>query len=206
MFWNRMKAGAAALVVVASLAGTAGMLSRGSLASALAGNSDGPGLSPMNPPSQRTEKSPGALPGPTLELAALEPQVSAGERPAPSSRKRAAEASDEVTVETAPPVVVKTVPKSGDTDVDADLHEIRVTFSKEMMDKSWSWSTASKNTFPDVTGDIRYLDDRRTCVLPVKLKPGRTYATWINSGRFINFKDRDRRPAVPYLLVFRTRP
>ena len=72
-------------------------------------------------------------------------------------------------------------------------------------DKSWSWSTASKNTFPKVTGDIHYLDDGRTCVLPVKLEPGKTYATWINSGRFINFKDRDRRPAVPYLLVFETR-
>ncbi len=117
----------------------------------------------------------------------------------------APEASDEVTVENAPPVVVKTVPRSGDTDVDPDLHEIQVTFSKEMMDKSWSWSTASKNTFPDVKGDIRYLDDQRTCVLAVKLKPGRTYATWINSGRFTGFKDRDRRPAVPYLLVFRTK-
>jgi len=190
MFWNRMKAGAAALVVVVSLAGTAGMLSRGSLASA----------------PQKTEQSKAPLPGQTLELAAFEPQAGAREQPPQSSRKRAVEASDEVTVENAPPVVVKTVPRSGDTDVDPDLHEIQVTFSKEMMDKSWSWSTASKNTFPDVSGDIHYLDGRLTCVLPVKLKPGRTYATWINSGRFINFKDRDRRTAVPYLLVFRTRP
>ncbi len=183
MFWNRMKAGAAALVVVVSLAGTAGILSRGSQASA-----------PADDPK-----------GPTLELAALEPQAGAREQPAPSARKRAAEASDEITVENAPPVVVQTVPKSGDTDVDPALHEIQVTFSKEMTDKSWSWSTASKNTFPDVSGDIHYLDDRLTSVLPVKLQPGRTYATWINSGRFTGFKDRDRRPAVPYLLVFRTR-
>jgi len=190
MFWNRMKVGAAALVVVASLAGTAGMLSRGSLAT----------------PPQKTEQSKAPLPWPSLELAALEPQAGTREQPPQSSRKRAAEASDEVTVENAPPVVVKTVPSSGDIDVDPALHEIKVTFSKEMMDKSWSWSTASKSTFPDVKGDIHYLDDQRTCVLPVNLKPGRTYATWINSGRFINFKDRDRRPAVPYLLVFRTRP
>src|SRR5271157_5401050 len=58
MFWNRMKAGAAALVVVVSLAGTAGMLSRGSLASA----------------PQKTEQSKAPLPGQTLELAAFEPQ------------------------------------------------------------------------------------------------------------------------------------
>ena len=110
-----------------------------------------------------------------------------------------------MTVENAAPVVVKTVPTSGDTEVDPGLTEIRVTFSKDMMDKSWSWSTASKNTFPDIKGSPRYLDDHRTCVLAVKLQPGRTYATWINSGRFTNFKDRDHRPAVPYLLVFHTK-
>jgi RNA polymerase sigma factor (sigma-70 family) len=206
MFWNQMKAGAAALVVVVSLAGTAGMLSRGSLALALGGGSERPGLPRANPPSQQTEKSRDVLSGPTLELAALDPQAGAGNQPAPAARRRAAETPDDVTVENAPPVVVKTVPRSGDTEVDPNLHEVQVTFSKEMLDKSWSWVTASKNTFPDANGDIRYLDDRLTCVLHVKLKPGRTYATWINSGRFTNFLDRDRRPAVPYLLVFRTRP
>ncbi len=126
MFWNRMKAGAAALVVVVSLAGTAGMLSRGSLASRLGGDKAiPPALSwPPSTRKPRTKRRPG-------------------------TRKRAAEASDEVTIENAPPVVVKTVPQSGDTEVDPNLKEIQVTFSKEMMDKSWSWSTASKNTFPE---------------------------------------------------------
>ena len=35
-----------------------------------------------------------------------------------------------------PPVVVKTVPQSGDTEVDAGLTEILVTFSKDIMDGS----------------------------------------------------------------------
>jgi RNA polymerase sigma-70 factor (ECF subfamily) len=42
-------------------------------------------------------------------------------------------------------------------------------------------------------------------VLPVKLEPGKTYAIWVNSGEFGNFKDTDGRSAVPYLLVFKTK-
>jgi len=54
-------------------------------------------------------------------------------------------------------------------------------------------------------GKPKYEDDRRTCVLPVKLEPGKTYAIWVNSPKFRNFKDADGRPAVPYLLIFKTR-
>jgi RNA polymerase sigma-70 factor (ECF subfamily) len=42
-------------------------------------------------------------------------------------------------------------------------------------------------------------------VLPVKLEPGKTYAVWVNSEKFGNFKDADGRSAVPYLLVFKTK-
>ncbi len=205
MFWNQMKAGAAAVIVVVSLAGTAGILSRGSLASPLSGEPERAGLPRAIPQAQRTEQGKRAIPAPIPGLAALDPQAGARGQ-ATAARKRAVDASDEITIENAPPVVVQTVPKSGDTEVDPSLKEIQVTFSKDMMDKSWSWSTASKNTFPELKGDPRYVDDRRTCVLPVKLQPGKTYATWINSGRFTNFKDRDHRPAVPYLLIFRTKP
>ncbi len=104
-----------------------------------------------------------------------------------------------------PPVVVQTVPESGSTDVDAGLTELRVTFSKRMRDKSWSWTTLSEETTLEGSGgEIHYLPDRRTCVLPVKLRPGKTYATWLNSDRFANFQDEAGRPAVPYLLIFRT--
>jgi len=109
-------------------------------------------------------------------------------------------------VATLPPVVVKTVPQSGDTAVDAKaVKEIRVTFSKKMTDKSWSWSQISKDTFPKITGDIRYDKDGMTCVCPVELEPGRTYVSWLNSEKFHNFKDADGQPAVPYLLVFETK-
>jgi RNA polymerase sigma-70 factor (ECF subfamily) len=104
-----------------------------------------------------------------------------------------------------PPVVLKTVPQEGAVDVDPALNEIKVTFSKEMQNGSWSWVTLSKETFPEVTGKISYDKDRRTCTLPVKLEPGKTYAIFINSQRFANFKDPAGNKSVPYLLLFRTR-
>jgi RNA polymerase sigma-70 factor (ECF subfamily) len=117
------------------------------------------------------------------------------------------EKKEGVSVKDLPPVVVKTVPQAGDTKVDAArVKEVRVTFSKDMMDKSWTWSQISDETFPKVTGKVRYEKDRRTCVLPVKLEAGKTYAFWLNSEKFQNFKDRDGHPAVPYLLVFETKP
>jgi RNA polymerase sigma-70 factor (ECF subfamily) len=113
--------------------------------------------------------------------------------------------SQEITIESAPPVVVKSVPEAGSDDVDPATTEIRVTFSRPMQDGSWSWPTASKETFPKTEGKPRYLDDKRTSVLPVKLEPGRTYAIWLNSQRFRNFKGANGQPAVPYLLVFKTK-
>jgi RNA polymerase sigma-70 factor (ECF subfamily) len=116
-----------------------------------------------------------------------------------------AASADELTVKTAPPVVVKTVPEAGATEVDPKTAEIKVMFSKDMQDKSWSWSSASENTFPRTDGNPSYEKDKRTAVMPVKLDPGKTYAIWVNSENHANFKDTDGRSAVPYLLVFQTK-
>ena len=101
-------------------------------------------------------------------------------------------------------MVVKCEPQSGVDNVSPALKEIKVQFSKEMADKTWSWSTASKESFPTTAGAPHYESDKRTCVLPVKLEAGRVYAIWLNSEKFTNFKDTDGHSAVPYLLVFRT--
>lgn len=114
-----------------------------------------------------------------------------------------ADADIALTVDNAPPVVVKTVPEAGAIEVDPSLKKIEVTFSKEMMDKSWSWT--GKEQLPGITGTPSYKDDKRTCVLPVKLEPGREYAIGVNSQSFQNFKDVGNRPAMQYLIVFRTR-
>jgi hypothetical protein len=105
----------------------------------------------------------------------------------------------------ASPRVIKTIPKNGGTDVDPSLGEIRVSFSRPMLDKSWSWSYEDKDTFPEVTGESHYTDDGTTCVLPVKLQPGKQYVIWINTARLKNFKDRSGTPAEPYRLTFMTR-
>ncbi|MBN1671074.1 MAG: Ig-like domain-containing protein [Kiritimatiellae bacterium] len=112
-----------------------------------------------------------------------------------------------VSVATMPPSVVKTVPQAGDTAVDPALTEVHATFSKDMLTREmWSWCFDSRETFPEIDASkIHYLKDKRTCVLPVKLEPGKTYVIWINSQKFNSFRDTGQRPAVPYLLVFQTR-
>ncbi|HOO77645.1 MAG TPA: Ig-like domain-containing protein [bacterium] len=115
-------------------------------------------------------------------------------------------AAAEISVRSMPPVVVATVPVAGALEVDPSLGEIKVTFSKDMQtERMWSWVRITRETFPEIEADkIHYLPDRRTCVLPVRLEPGRTYAMWINSLENDTFRDTENNPAVPYLLVFRT--
>ncbi len=105
-----------------------------------------------------------------------------------------------------PPVVVETFPVSGTRDVAPGTTEIRVRFSKQMSDASWSWSTAWENSTPEFIGQPHYEADGRTCAAKVKLEAGRTYAFWLNSEKFQNFTSSAGRPAVPYLLIFQTKP
>ena len=46
--------------------------------------------------------------------------------------------SADPTVDSLPPVVVKTVPEAGAKDVPSGITEIKITFSKDMADRSWS--------------------------------------------------------------------
>ena len=115
-------------------------------------------------------------------------------------------ASADRTLAEQPPVVVETFPLSGTRDTAPGKTQIRVRFSKPMTDSSWSWSTAWKDSAPEFIGQPHYEADRRTCVVNARLEGGRTYAFWLNSEKFQNFKDGDGRPAVPYLLIFQTKP
>lgn len=104
------------------------------------------------------------------------------------------------------PMVVKTSPETGDMAVDPSIKEITVTFNEDMMtDNMWSWVMASKETLPQINGQVHYLDDKRTCVAPVKLEPGKTYVIWFNSQQYKAFRDVDNNPAIPYLLEFKTK-
>ena len=103
------------------------------------------------------------------------------------------------------PVVVKTVPEAGIKDVPPGECEIKITFSKEMADGSWSWSSAWQNSTPEGKDKPHYDANHKTCILKVKLDPDKTYGYWINSQSFHNFRDTQGHPAVPYLLVFHTK-
>ena len=110
-----------------------------------------------------------------------------------------------ISVGSMPPVVVKTVPTTGDTEVDPDIKEISVTFSKDMRIDRMAWVQISEDAYPETTGNAKYLEDKRTCVLPVKLEPGKTYVIWFNKGKYNSFRDLNNNPAIPYLLVFQTK-
>ena len=103
------------------------------------------------------------------------------------------------------PVVVKTVPEAGSKDVAPGVMEIKITFSKEMMDQSWSWATAWENSTPEGVDKPHYDSDHRTCILKVKLKPNTTYGWWINSQSFHHFQDPQGHAAIPYFFVFQTK-
>ena len=113
------------------------------------------------------------------------------------------------TIESMPAVVVNSFPQSGDTSVDPDITELRVTFSKDMRTRGWAWCRKSEDTFPEGTGGTHYLDDKRTCIFPVKLQPGKSYVVLINAWSkekvFDAFKDQNGLPAFPYVLTFETR-
>ncbi len=124
-----------------------------------------------------------------------------------SRTKVEARSAAEHSVAGSAPVVVKTEPQAGDTQVDAaTVKEIRITFSKEMNEKGYSFSQISSEHFPKTTGKASFDKERRTCVLPVKLEPGKTYVIWLNPQKFQGFRDTDGRPAVFYPLVFETKP
>ncbi len=122
-----------------------------------------------------------------------------------TQREEGKDQSEPAVPDDLPPVVINIEPKVGAKDVDPGLREIRVTFSKKMRDKSWSWTEGNVYSVPKLDGKVHYEYDQRTCVMPVKLEPGKTYVLGINSERFRNFKDIGGHSALPYLLIFHTK-
>jgi len=118
-----------------------------------------------------------------------------------ASSTPAAHAQD---IASAPPVVIKTEPEAGSKNVPPGEYKIKVTFSKEMANGSWSWCAAWTGSDAEVIGEPRYDTDQKTCVLTVRLAANKTYGWWLNTQKFQNFKDAQGHPAVPYLLVFET--
>lgn len=103
----------------------------------------------------------------------------------------------------AAPKIVKMEPANGATDVDADtVKELRVTFDRDMNTDGFSW-TGGGDTYPETTGESKWLD-KRTCVLPVKLKESKTYVLGINSKNYRNFKSANGPAVEPVIYTFAT--
>ncbi|MHC4337078.1 MAG: alpha/beta fold hydrolase [Planctomycetota bacterium] len=114
-------------------------------------------------------------------------------------------------------MVVRTDPANFTDNVSADLRQISVTFDRQMMNRSWSWTRLDRRTFPKMVGRPRYDVERKTCTLGVKLKPGTVYFVGINYNPLESppgapaetraakgFKSTSGKVAKPYALVFAT--
>jgi hypothetical protein len=104
----------------------------------------------------------------------------------------------------APPRVVEVVPANEATDVDPGARRLRVVFDQEMNPAGYS-IVGGGDTFPEVTGKVRWLD-KKTCVVPVRLKPSHPYRLSLNSETFTNFKNVAGEAAIAYPWSFHTGP
>jgi beta-lactamase regulating signal transducer with metallopeptidase domain len=116
-------------------------------------------------------------------------------------------ASDELKAKTLVPQVVRLDPANGAQDVSPSVTELRVTFSVPM-GGGCSWCTLSDDgaDFPkDREGkEMYWTEDKKTCVLPVVLKPGMTYRLGLNAPEYKNFQSEGGVPLEPVEYTFKT--
>ena len=101
-----------------------------------------------------------------------------------------------------PPKVIKTTPENGQQNVDPTLKQIRIRFNQDMNRGGYS-ITGGGPTFPKTIGKSRWIN-KRTFVMPVRLKPNHNYQLSANSMSHKNFKNQRGEPAVVYPIRFRT--
>jgi hypothetical protein len=132
-----------------------------------------------------------------LSLADAQPAGKASENSAPT-RKTVASGSRK---NSRLPRLIESIPKPGQSDVSADLKEIRVTFDRDM-GKGMSWTGSPDSFFPpgDESQKARWIDSR-TCVLPVKLEKGKFYRVGINADSYRNFRSA-RGVSFPSSVIF----
>jgi beta-lactamase regulating signal transducer with metallopeptidase domain len=116
-------------------------------------------------------------------------------------------ASDELKAMTLVPQVVKLDPDNGAQNVRPAVTELRVTFSVPM-GGGCSWCTVSDDGADYPKGRegkrVYWTEDKKTCVLPVELKPGMTYRLSLNAPEFKNFQSAGGVPLEPVEYTFKT--
>ena len=113
-------------------------------------------------------------------------------------------ADNDVTARIQKPVILEIIPTNGADGVDSRTTELRVTFSLPMA-AGFSW-TGSGPDYPAMPENERphWTEDRRTCILPVRLEPNRQYRLGLNSPSHKNFQSADGVPLDPVIFTFRT--
>jgi hypothetical protein len=101
-----------------------------------------------------------------------------------------------------PPRIVTLDPPNESINVSPDIAELVVRFDREMQDGA-AW-TDPEGKLPELTGKPHWDDDKITCVLPVKLLPGREYVLSLNDAWYIDFASSAGVPLVPQRYSFTT--
>jgi hypothetical protein len=105
------------------------------------------------------------------------------------------------------PQVIHFDPDNGAQNVNRAVAEMRVTFNVPM-GGGCSWCTAGDDDhdFPKgVEGKRSYwTEDKKTCVLPVELKPRMTYRISLNAEGYKNFQSDAGVPLAPVAYTFET--
>jgi RNA polymerase sigma-70 factor (ECF subfamily) len=115
-------------------------------------------------------------------------------------------ASAEQASQTQKPVVVSMSPANGAVGVDPRTTELRVEFSVPM-GGGFSWTGGGEGYPAAREGQRpRWTEDRRACVLPVRLEPNRSYRLGLNSPSHRNFQSAAGVPLDPLVYTFQTGP
>ena len=114
-------------------------------------------------------------------------------------------ASEALKRQVSKPQIVSLTPVNGARDVDPGLTELRVTFNVAM-GEGFSW-TGGGPEFPTIAEGKKpyWIEDHKTCVLPVRLNPGSQYRLGLNSPSHKNFQSAGGVPLDPVTYSFKTR-
>ncbi|MFC1744421.1 DUF4932 domain-containing protein [Candidatus Riflebacteria bacterium] len=102
------------------------------------------------------------------------------------------------------PRILRLKPENRSLKVNPNIDAIIVTFDRPMRNGSWSVVGGGPN-FPEINDNIFYNSRRTILTIPVKLKPNWNYRFYLNSQKYLGFKDEHGNPLIPVEVNFKTR-
>ncbi|HEX3721115.1 MAG TPA: M56 family metallopeptidase [Verrucomicrobiae bacterium] len=116
-------------------------------------------------------------------------------------------AGEELQAKARAPKLLSCDPPNGAQDVSVSVTELRVTFDVPMGGgMSWCSMDDDDRYFPKGREGAHayWTEDKKTCVLPVSLKPGMTYRISLNAPEYKNFQSDGGVPLEPVAYAFKT--